>query len=235
MNWFYSRNIKCIILCAGKGMRLDPEMDKPKSMVEIKGMPLLDYVVSYWKNFTDDFIFVVNHKKEKIIDYIKTLSVKAQFIEQKELKGIANALLSVENIAGKRFMLILGDCWCKGKFSPMENMEHGIGVWKTDFENDIKRSYSVNINSSGNIDKVEEKPKVLSNNLCGLGFYFFTDKVFEYIKKTPPSALRNEVEITDAIQNMIDGGEVIKPVFFHGNYVNVTFKDDIKRVESYLK
>ena len=50
----------------------------------------------------------------------------------------------------------------------------------------------------------------------------------DYIDKTPPSNLRNEIEITDVIQNMIDNKEQIKPVFFKGNYLNVTFPEDLK-------
>jgi dTDP-glucose pyrophosphorylase len=64
-----------------------------------------------------------------------------------------------------------------------------------------------------------------------MGVYFFDKRVFDYIRKTPPSALRSEVEITDVIQNMIDAGERIAPVWFKGKYINVTYPEDIRKAE----
>ena len=90
------------------------------------------------------------------------------------------------------------------------------------------------MHDNGSISKVVEKPKQLINNLCGMGFYFFSEKIFDYIKDTTSSELRNEVEITDAIGNMIAGGEEVFPIFFEGEYLNITFPDDIKIAEKML-
>ena len=87
---------------------------------------------------------------------------------------------------------------------------------------------------NGSISKVVEKPKQLINNLCGMGFYFFGEKIFDYIKDTTSSELRNEVEITDAIGNMIAGGEEVFRIFFEGEYLNITFPDDIQIAEKML-
>jgi len=57
---------------------------------------------------------------------------------------------------------------------------------------------------------------------------------FDFIYKTPPSALRNEVEITDVIGNMIIAGEPISPVMFDGEYINVTCLDDLKKAREIL-
>lgn len=234
MSWFADKSIKCVVLCAGRGTRIDPEANKPKSMFEVNGAPLLEYVINYWKNFTDDFIFVVNYKKEQIVDFVKKLPIKSEFIEQKELKGIADALSFVEDKTADKFILVLGDCWCDGNFLFSQNMIQGVGVWETDKPEDIKRSYSIAISSDTLLEKVVEKPKKIENNLCGMGFYFFNKKVFDYIKVTPPSALRGEIEITDVIQNMISAGEKITPVFFNGFYVNVNLKQDLEEIQRKL-
>ena len=68
-----------------------------------------------------------------------------------------------------------------------------------------------------------------------MGFYFFNRKVFDYIRKTKPSSLRNEIEITDVIQNMIDDGQSITPVFFDGDYINLTYAEDLNRAKLMLK
>lgn len=70
---------------------------------------------------------------------------------------------------------------------------------------------------------------------CGMGFYFFDRKVFDYIEKAVPSPLRNEIEITDVIQNMIDAGEKISPIFFKGDYLNITYTEDLKKAREILR
>lgn len=231
--WLNDKDLKCVVLCAGKGTRILPySKDVPKVMLEVDNQPILCYVIDYWKQFTNDFIFVVGYKKEQVIDYVKKFPIHSTFVEQKELRGIADAINHVKNNVSGNFILVLGDCLCEGKFNFPEKMELGIGIWETNNFEDIKRSYSIEITNDV-ISKVVEKPKEVPNNLCGMGFYFFNPKVFDYIKITPPSELRNEIEITDVIQNMISDGETIKPIFFNGNYFNITFPEDIIKVEKY--
>ena len=226
--WLNNKDLKCVVLCAGKGTRILPySEDVPKVMLELDNQPILRYVVDYWKQFTNDFIFVVGYKKEQVIDYVKKLPIHSTFVEQKELKGIADAVSLVKNNVSENFIVVLGDCICEGEFNVPENMELGVGVWKTNNLEDIKRSYSIEITNNV-INKVVEKPKDVPNDLCGMGFYFLNQKVFDYIKMTQPSELRNEIEITDVIQNMIDSGEKVKQVFFKGSYLNVTFPGDLK-------
>lgn len=227
--WPSYKNLKCVVLCAGGGRRAFPlSRGKAKVMIPIKKKPILSYVVNYWKRFTNHFIFVVGYRKEQIMEFVKELPINSQFAEQKELKGIAHALLCAESLLEDRFIMVLGDCICRGNFAFPKDMEQGVGVWKTNNQEDIKRSYLVEIRGDL-ISKVEEKPKRIINNLCGMGFYFFNREVFHYIRLTRPSKLRNEIEITDVIQNMIKAGERISPVFFHGNYLNITYPEDLKK------
>ena len=230
--WFNDKNLKCVILAAGKGSRLlTLTKDNPKPMVSVAEKPILDHVINYWKQYTNDFVFVVNYKKDKIIDYVKTLKdIKSKFIVQKELKGIANALLTVEKEVGNKFIVVLGDCICRGEFNFPSGVEQGIGVWKTNNVGDIKNSYSIKL--VGNIIKgVKEKPKRIYNNLCGLGFYFFDKRIFNYIRKTPLSKLRGEIELTDVIQNMIRGKEKISRTLFKGDYININTEDELNRAK----
>lgn len=232
--WFDFKALKCVILCAGKGNRILPHSKKlPKVMIKIRNKPILDFVIDYWKKYTNDFIFVVGYKKDQVIDFVRQLPINSQFVEQKELKGIADAVSYVKDFVSDRFIVVLGDCICCGRFMFPENIEFGVGVWKTNNVENIKQSYSIKIKDDL-ICEVKEKPKEIFNNLCGMGFYFLNKKIFDYIKITEPSKLRNEIEITDVIQNMIDAGEEIKPVFFNGNYINITFPEDIKKQKKFF-
>lgn len=233
-SWTKYKGLKCVVLCAGEGKRILPDsIEKPKVMIEIRNKPLLSYVVDYWNRYTDDFIFVVGYKKEQVTEFVTQLPINPQFVEQKELRGIAHAILCAKELVSNRFIVVLGDCICRGEFHFPANMEQGVGVWETEEVEDIKQSYSVNTKDNL-VCHVEEKPKQVSNNLCGMGFYFFNKRVFDYIKFTKPSLLRGEVEITDTIQNMIDSGEKIAPVLFQGSYLNITYPEDLVKAESLL-
>lgn len=235
---FIKKDFKCVVLCAGKGTRMAPlSLEKQKVMISVNGYPILKYVIDYWKQFTKDFIFLVRYKKEDVVNYVNSLrDITAEIVEEpRDGMGIAEAIKLVEGKVNGNHIVVLGDCVCKGEFVFPEKFEQGVGVWKTDKENDIKRSYSIEMtHENGSISKVVEKPKQLINNLCGMGFYFFSEKIFNYIKDTTSSELRNEVEITDAIGNMIAGREEVFPVFFEGEYLNITFPDDIKIAEKML-
>lgn len=230
-SWLSSKGLKCIVICGGKGTRLGPmSTDIAKSLVTVSGKPVLGYIIDYWSRYTRDFIFVVNFKKEDIIKYVKGFDINAGFIAEEEPKGIANALSLVRDIVGERLIMVLGDCLCNGDFIIPDGMAQGVGVWSANNEEDIKRSYSIQTNNDL-ITNVVEKPAVIVNKLCGMGYYFFDKRVFDYIKKTAVSERTGRVEITDVLQTMINRGEGISPVFFDGDYLNVTFPDDIKRAE----
>ena len=232
--WLDYKGVKCIVLCAGEGRRILPKSsEKPKVMIEIRNKPLLGYVVDYWKRYTQDFVFVVSCNKEQVIEFASQLPINSQFVEQKELKGIAHAIMCARELVSDSFIVVLGDCLCRGSFDFAPNMKQGVGVWQTDNIEAIKQSYSLDIKDDL-VCHVKEKPEQVSNNLCGMGFYFFNKGVFDYIKLTRPSPLRGEVEITDTIQNMIDNGEKITPVFSRGDYLNVTYPEDLVKAERLL-
>lgn len=235
---FLNTNLKCTVLCGGKGTRMAPlSLEKQKVMLLVNEKPILKYVIDYWKQYTTNFIFIVRYKKEDVINYVKSLvDITAEIIEEpRDGMGIAEAIELVEGKVNGNHIVVLGDCICKGEFVFPKKFKQGVGVFKTDEEKDIRRSYSIEIeHKNGSISKVVEKPKQLSNNLCGMGVYFFNNKIFNYIKDTTRSKLRNEVEITDAIGNMIAEGEDVFPIFFRGKYLNITIPDDIKIAENIL-
>jgi len=209
--------MKCIILCAGKGTRIYPYSEKiSKVMVEVNGKPLLEYVIDYWKKFTNDFIFIVGFKKQQIIEYVQTLDIKAEFIEQKQLKGIADAIYLVKNHVTDDFVVVLGDCFYNGTFNVPQTLKLGIGVYETKNHSMTRLNYSIELENAL-ITRVVEKPTYIPNDYCGMGVYFFDSRVFAYIKKTSSSYLRGEIEITDVIQTMINEGEQIHPIFFNGD------------------
>ena len=111
------KKTKCVVLCGGKGTRLLPvTASKQKTMIEIAGKPILKHIIDYWSQYTNDFIFIVYYKKEEIINYVKTLPIRSEFVELDELKSLAHGLKSAEKLLPENFVAVLGDCLVKGIF-----------------------------------------------------------------------------------------------------------------------
>ena len=222
----------CVILAAGKGTRFGGNV--PKVMVKVGGFPLIEHVMDYWRPYVDNFVVVLGYKAKEIISI---LDEDVVCVMQNEQKGIAHALLQVEPLVKGNFVVALGDCLQSGTFKYPENLKNGCGVWSTgNLWDDMARSYAV-FTQNERIYRVIEKPKLaneVESAYCGMGTYYFSPVVFDFIRKTPASKLRNEVEITDVLQKMIDGGEKVSPVFFEGDYINVTYPEDVKKAEAII-
>lgn len=228
MNEWFKEKPACVILCGGRGSRLFPlSLYKQKSMMEINGKPILKHIIEYWKPYTNKFVFVVKHKKEGIINFIRTLPIQAEFIEPAEINGLADAISYVKPYVGERFFVVLGDCICKGKFNFPENMEQGVGVCETENNDEIARSYSVELSDGTAISRIVEKPQIIPNKFCGMGFYFFDKRIFEYIIKNKDKT----DDLTTVMQHMVNSGEKLHAVHFKGRYLNITYPHDIEKAK----
>lgn len=239
-----------VILCAGKSSRIkkditlnnteslsnDIEINDFKPLIKYKGKPLIQYTIDFWKKYCNNFVFVVGYRKQAIIDYInQTADYEYSFVIQKEQKGIADAISVVQSIIKKKsFLVVLADCICTGDIINFPKEDSiAIGAYATDNADLIQNGYSVE-QTKDIVWRVQEKPKDTDNKLCGLGYYYFTSKVFDYIAITPPSSIREEVEITDVIQIMIDSGEVVNCFYLEGEYININYLDDLKSLANFL-
>lgn len=91
----------------------------------------------------------------------------------------------------------------------------------------IRRNFTVDIDASGRVRRVIEKPRVVRNNLKGCGIYLFGAGVFDAIRRTPRTAARDEYEITDSIQIMIDAGADVRAAEVIREDVNLTSPRDL--------
>ncbi len=206
--------------------------DVSKVLLTVNGRPLLQHVMNEiratWPSLVDRFILIANEDNEE------QLQVFGPTIVQKKQRGLANAILQAELFIDDNFMVALGDCLFSGRFTALKTTaEQGCAVWKNQDEESIKRSYAVEVNANKSyINRISEKPTtVLPNYYCGMGLYFFSPMVFEYIRHTPVSPLRNEIEISDTLQLMVSRKEGLAPIWFEGDYLNVTYPEDIEKAE----
>jgi dTDP-glucose pyrophosphorylase len=91
----------------------------------------------------------------------------------------------------------------------------------------IRRNFAVILHASGTVTRVIEKPRYLTNNLKGCGVYMFDLAIFDAIRRTPRTAQRDEYEITNSIQILIDDGYPVYPFETIEWDMNVTFAGDL--------
>jgi dTDP-glucose pyrophosphorylase len=91
----------------------------------------------------------------------------------------------------------------------------------------VRRNFTVEIGADGYVTRVVEKPRNPRNLLKGCGIYLFGPEVFDAIRRTPRTALRDEYEITTTIQLMIEDGLKVAAEPVVDWDLNVTFPKDL--------
>lgn len=228
-----------ILLAAGHATRTGTLRDEfPKPILPIGNKPLLVHQIELLRSMgIIDITVLIGHKGYQITRVLgdgERHGVRLQFVEQKSMLGIAHALGQLENYVDRPFLLFLGDIYFVPKdigsmFRVFEEENCGA-VLATKQETDvsaIRRNFSVILDNTGKVVRVIEKPRHVVNNLKGVGLYLFDLQVFDAIRRTPRTAMRDEYEITDSIQVMIDDGHVVRSTDAVHDDLNVTYPEDL--------
>ena len=193
-----------VILCAGKGTRLLPLTEnRPKPMLPVGGKPVLEYIIEKVEDFVDNIYLVVKYKKEVIIDHFKD-HPKVKFVEQGEVDGTGYALLSARNYLGDEFLVINGDIVFEDDLRSILPHENAIGLVEVKNPEDFG---VVVLDRENNVVDIEEKPKDPKSNLINGGIYKFQSDILDILEDLEPSE-RGEVELTDAIKELIREGRI---------------------------
>ncbi len=205
--------MKGLILCAGKGTRLQPfSYSQPKTLLPVANKPVLEYCIdNLVKNGITDIGIVIHPLQSgipKLVGNGDRFGAKVDYIYQTEQKGISHAVKHAEAfINGSPFILLLGD----------NLIAEDLGVLIESYQRNnsngsILLSAVPNPQEFGiaeikgeDIIGLEEKPAKPKSNLAVIGAYLFDHFIFDAVKSIHPSA-RGEYEITDAIQWLIDQG-----------------------------
>ncbi|MEM4293676.1 MAG: glucose-1-phosphate thymidylyltransferase [Thermoplasmata archaeon] len=205
--------MKGVVLSGGAGTRLRPLTHTgPKQLIPIANKPNIVYCIEDLRNagITDIAVILGNNMPEKVKELLgdgSNYGVKITYIYQGEPKGIAHAVgLAEEFVGDEPFVVYLGDNLLIGGIGGLVQAFEKTGaesvIGLCEVPNPQKFGIAV-LNERKEIVRVIEKPKEPPTNLAIIGIYLFRKSVFEMIKKLKPS-WRNELEITDAIQMLID-------------------------------
>lgn len=235
-----------VLLAAGKGSRMAAFSSHiPKPMLPVGNKPLLVHQIEMLREVgITDIVVLIGHKGFEIARVLgdgSSLGVHLTYVEQTETLGIAHAVGQLENAVEKPFLMFLGDIYfvakdIDGMFEQFERQAGGA-VLATKIEEDplaIRRNYSVQLEEGGRVVRVVEKPRHVSNKLKGVGLYLFDLTIFDAIRRTPRTAMRDEYEITEAIQVLINDREHVSAVNAVYDDVNLTYPADLLRVNLQL-
>jgi len=212
--------MKGIILHGGHGTRLRPLTHTgPKQLLPIANKPMSQYALEDLKNVGINNIAIVlggafPEKVKQYYDDGKKFGVNITYVYQEKPKGISHAIrLCKEFVGNDKFIVYLGDnVLRKGianftkKFSS-SNLDAMILLCKVDDPSKFGVAY-IDKEDSSKIKNIIEKPKNPTSDLAVIGVYFLTPKIFGIIDNLKPSS-RGELEVTDALQLLMDKGNTI--------------------------
>ena len=228
-----------VILSAGKGSRIDPfNTQYPKPLLPIADRPIMGHHIDVFRSLgITDVKIVVGHLMNSIVNYFgrgQDFGVNIEYVEQESTLGIAHAVGKVADLVDGPFLLVLGDIF----YAPIKiesmieqfNEQGGGAVLAVMCEPDearLKKNFSVELGPDGMVTRVVEKPSMVQNDLKGCGIYMFGGEIFDAIRKTPRTAMRDEYEITSSIQILIDDGHPVSTAEVIAWDHNITFPEDL--------
>lgn len=206
-----------VILAAGAGTRMGVLGARiPKPLLPVGNRPLIRRHLDLLRDsgITRAWV-VIGHQGWRIVRHLSEDPVPGlaiDFAEQEQRFGIAHALGRLEQVLDEPFLLLLGDIAFEApdlRSGLLTLPEDAAALLAVKDEPDIaaiRRNFSVRLGDGDTVVQVEEKPRHPPNRLKGCGLYVFTPDVFAAIRATPRTAARDEYEITDSLQIMIDRG-----------------------------
>lgn len=215
--------MKGLILSGGKGTRLRPlTYTSAKQLVPVANKPVLFYGIEALvaAGITDIGIVVGDTQAEirAAVGDGSKWGAKVTYIPQDAPRGLAHAVLISEPFIGADpFVMYLGD----------NLLNRGIVEFVEQFVKEKPAAqilltpvpdpqmFGVAELKDGKVVRLVEKPKEPKSNLALVGVYMFGPEIFASVKTIKPS-FRNELEITDAIQDLIDRGLRVTPHLVSG-------------------
>ncbi len=216
--------LKGLILSGGKGTRLRPiTHTRAKQLVPVANKPVLFYGLEAMAaaGIREVAIIIAPETGPEIKAAAgdgSQFGLEITYIEQDAPRGLAHAVLCAESFMGESpFVMYLGDNLLRDGITEL------VETFKREQPDALilltpvpdPQHYGVAEVDNGRVVRLVEKPKDPPTNLALVGVYMFTPSIFEAAREIEPS-WRGELEITDAIQRLLDRGLRVDPHVVHG-------------------
>jgi glucose-1-phosphate thymidylyltransferase len=233
--------VKGVILHGGAGTRLRPlTFTGPKQLIPIANKPVSQYVLEdlVSSGVRDVAIVLGETYPELVKEYYKdgsSFGARITYVYQGKPLGIAHAVKLCRDFVGdEKFVVYLGDqILQKGIKRYVERFaseDYDAFILLKEVE-DPTRFGVAQFDERGRLVRLVEKPKVPPSRYALVGVYFFKPVVFDVIEDLKPS-WRGELEITDAIQLMLERGYSVGYEILDGWWFDVGKSDDVLAVNA---
>ena len=229
------RALKGLILSGGKGTRLRPiTHTSAKQLVPVANKPVLFYGIEAMAHAGIDEVGIIiapetGDEVRQAAGDGSRFGVRLTYILQDEPAGLAHAVLTAEPFLGdSAFVMYLGDNLLQGGIDDLVTAftEHEPDALILLTPVPDPENYGVAELNDGVVVRLVEKPAQPRTDLALVGVYMFTARVHEAARAIEPSA-RGELEITDAIQRLVDQGHRVEPHIVKGWWKDTGRLEDI--------
>ncbi|MCX5199531.1 glucose-1-phosphate thymidylyltransferase [Streptomyces sp. NBC_00249] len=230
--------MKALVLTGGSGVRLRPfTYSTPKQLIPLANKPVLEHVVAHLRELGATEVCLLTGDWAEVIETAmgdgSRFGVRLTYLRQDQPRGLAHAVRTARPFLGDDdFLMYLGDniladatgavAAAVGEFRARRPAA-GLLVQKVA----DPRAYGVaELDPDGAVLRLVEKPPHPRTDLAVVGLYYFTAAVHAATDAISPSA-RGELEITDAVQWLIDRGEQVVARRYSGFWKDVGRADDV--------
>lgn len=228
--------MKGLILSGGKGTRLYPiTYTRAKQLVPVANKPVLFRVIEAIRDAgIEEIGIVVGDTAPEIQEAVGTgrrWGVQISYIRQDQPLGLAHAVkVSRDFLGTDRFVMFLGDNVIEGGISGLisqfEQSDYNCQIVLTAVDNPSQYGVAELEPDTRRIVRLVEKPRNPPSNLALVGIYMFDENIWEAVEAITPS-WRGELEITDAIQYLVDKGYNVHPYVHRGWWIDTGAPGDM--------
>ena len=227
--------MKALVLSGGAGTRLRPiTHTSAKQLVPVANKPVLFYGLEAIRDagVTDVGIIVGDTAAEieAAVGYGSELGIRVTYIKQEAPLGLAHCVLIAQEFLGDDdFVMYLGDNFIIGGITELvhefRDASYDAQILLTKVDNPSQFGVA-ELGPNGGVTTLVEKPKEPRSDLALVGVYMFRPVIHDAVRAIKPSA-RGELEITDALQWLIDEGRDVRPHLVTGYWKDTGRLEDM--------
>src|SRR5262245_37120174 len=173
--------MQAVILAAGEGRRMQPlTLVRPKPLVQICGMPIIEHVTRSLPKSVDELIIVVKYKGEQIVEFCGTAfcDLPVHYVWQGNDRGTAAALRDARLKLRDHFLVVLADDLLERRdLEQLIEYEHGVLAAR---HSEPTRFGVISLKEDGTLANIDENPPIPKSNLVSTGVMRLTKRIFNY-------------------------------------------------------